>query len=207
MPGCPRAAYNAALYSAAARPRSAPFSPGTPPGGVGPFPNAAARRVGRDGAPRPALTQLSGAAGQRPSVGRGSGAGPGVGPGGANRDRGGQRPGGCGTQDGVPAPDRARPDHAGVGKRSVPAGGSVPVRSGIGSSRCRSPLAPLLPKKGGRCATASRKGSVSICLSAGSGRNSCSSSSAMPGPARPAPTRHRPGSAPRRATPLPAAGQ
>lgn len=200
MPGCPRAAYNAALCSAAAQPRSAPFHSGTPPGGVEPFPNAAARRVGRDGAPRPALTQLRcrraaslGGAGERGGTG--------------GRDRGvrtgtgGMEPGGCGTQIGVPAPDRAARSMRGLvsapcpwvatsrcGPASGPAGVAAP------SSRSYRKRAAGAPRPPGKAA------SRSACLPAAAGTRA---PAAAPCPARPGP--HRPGTDPaaRRAAPRP----
>lgn len=67
------------------------------------------------------------------------------------------------------------------------------------SLRTGSPLYPGSPKKGGRWDTASRKGPVSICLSAGSGFSRCSASSAISG-SRPA---VMPQPAPRASTPPP----
>lgn len=67
-------------------------------------------------------------------------------------------------------------------------------RAGAGS-----PPHPGSPKKGGRWDTASRKGPVSICLSAGSGFSRCSASSAISG-SRPA---VMPQPAPRASTPPP----
>lgn len=72
------------------------------------------------------------------------------------------------------------------------------ARSGAGL-RAGVPLHPGSPKKGGRWDTASRKGPVSICLSAGSGFSRCSASSAISG-SRPA---VMPQPAPRGSTPRP----
>lgn len=72
--------------------------------------------------------------------------------------------------------------------------GALWDRAGAGS-----PPRPGSPKKGGRWDTASRKGPVSICLSAGSGFSRCSASSAISG-SRPA---VMPQPAPRASTPPP----
>lgn len=68
-----------------------------------------------------------------------------------------------------------------------------------GRAAGRLPASPGSPKKGGRWDTASRKGPVSICLSAGSGFSRCSASSAISG-SRPA---VMPQPAPRASTPPP----
>lgn len=76
--------------------------------------------------------------------------------------------------------------------------GCIWKRSGA-ELRTGPPLYPGSPKKGGRWDTASRKGPVSICLSAGSGFSRCSASSAISG-SRPA---VMPQPAPRASTPPP----
>lgn len=205
MPGCPRAAYNAALCSAAARPRSAPFCPVVSRDTAGGSRAVSQRccsagRTGRGATPGPDATLRCrraaslGGAGERGGTGGGTG---GVRTGtGGDGGRGGvgprmgsrHRTGRARTTPGLVSAPCPRVAASRCGPVSGPAGAAAPSPR---SYRRRAAGAPRPP---------GRAVSRSACLPAAAGTRA---PAAAPCPARPGP--HRPGTDPaaRRAAPRP----